>query len=236
MKTFLCGILIGVCKILPGVSGALIAISLGIYEKAIDALANYFNNWKENTKFLLNLSLGIILSITLLSKLILTLMTKYYLLSITFFLMLIIIETIKYSKTIKYNKKNIIIIITSLIIFFLITKIKFRITLNSNLIMYFISGIIEIFSSLIPGISGTSLLISIGMYDKVLSLISNIYNYNYIILNLKYYLSYTIGMISSFILNVTLINYLYKKKRNILEPIILSLSIGSIILIINLMF
>lgn len=236
MKTFLCGILIGICKILPGVSGAMIALSLGVYEKSITAIANYFDDWKENTKFLLNLSLGIILSIVFLSKLILTLMTKYYLLTITFFLILIILETIKYSKTIIYNKKNIIIIITSLIIFFLITKINFKIDINNNLIMYFISGIIEIFSSLIPGISGTSLLISLGMYDKVLSLISNAYSYSYIILNLKYYLSYTIGMIISFMLNITLINYLFKEKRNILEPIILSLSIGSIILIINLMF
>jgi len=45
------GFLIGIGKIIPGVSGSLLAISLGVYDKAINSLVNLFNNFKENFIF-----------------------------------------------------------------------------------------------------------------------------------------------------------------------------------------
>ena len=49
--------LIGLGKIIPGVSGSIIAISFGLYEKIIDAISNYFKDIKKNTIFYLKLCL-----------------------------------------------------------------------------------------------------------------------------------------------------------------------------------
>ena len=86
---FIKGLIIGIGKIIPGVSGLVIAISFGLYEKGIDAINNYFGNVKENTKFLLVLGSGILLSIILMSNLIKILLNKYYFLTMLLFIGLI---------------------------------------------------------------------------------------------------------------------------------------------------
>ena len=50
---FLKGIIIGIGKIIPGVSGSMLAISMGIYDKAIEYICNFKNNKKESIKYLL---------------------------------------------------------------------------------------------------------------------------------------------------------------------------------------
>ena len=53
MKLFLKGLIIGIGKIIPGVSGAMLAINFNVYEMAIEAVSNFFYDWKNNLKFLL---------------------------------------------------------------------------------------------------------------------------------------------------------------------------------------
>lgn len=67
---FFNGIIIGVGKIIPGLSGSMIMMILGLYERAIDAISNYFDDIVENTKFLALIGSGILISIVLISKLI----------------------------------------------------------------------------------------------------------------------------------------------------------------------
>ena len=47
------GFIIGVGKIIPGVSGSMLAISMGIYQQMIDSIINFFNNIKQNIILLL---------------------------------------------------------------------------------------------------------------------------------------------------------------------------------------
>ena len=99
-------------------------------------------------------------------------------------------------------------------------------------IIFFIGGIIEILASVIPGISATSLLMLLGIYDDLLILISNIFDFNYVVNNFNLYFSYGFGMFFSFIISIYLINYCIKKYKNTSYVIILGLSIGSIILLL----
>ena len=46
------GILIGIGMILPGVSGGVIAVILGVYDKIIYSLSNFFSDYKKNARFL----------------------------------------------------------------------------------------------------------------------------------------------------------------------------------------
>ena len=57
------GIIIGLGKIIPGVSGSMLAISMGIYQKMIDSINNFFDNIKTNFLFLFKIGLGVLISI-----------------------------------------------------------------------------------------------------------------------------------------------------------------------------
>ena len=237
IKLFFKGFIIGIGKIIPGLSGALLAINFNVYEKAIDAISNFFDNWKDNLKFLIILGLGIFISIITCSKIIIYLLNNYKFITLLFFIGLILGGTINFSKTIKYNKKTNIIIIITLIIFSYISfgNIFNTYILHNNyldILIFILGGFIEIFASIVPGISGTALLMICGIYEKVLEMTSNILNYNYIINNIKLYISYGIGMFISLIITILLVNYFLKKKREIIYPVILGLSISSIIFLI----
>ncbi len=234
---FVKGFIIGLGKIIPGVSGALLAINFGIYDKLLMTITNFFDHPKDNIKFLLQVSSGILLAIILGSKLILLLFTNYKFITMMFFIGLMIGGTYKFARQLKYSFKRIIFVLTIVILFLIISLIKCNITSIFHMnILYFIGGYIEIFSAIVPGISGTSLLMIMGIYDKILELIANVYNYHYILVNSFKYFSYGIGMILSFIINCYLISYLLKKYQNTSYLTILGLSVGSIILLMMIIF
>ena len=223
MKLIIYGIIIGIAKVIPGISGSLLAISLGIYEKTIHIITHFFDDFKNNLIFIIKLGIGIIIGIILLSKIVLFFITNYYFYSMMLFIGLIISTIIKNYKDIKINY---LVIFFTILVFFLVSCIKINIRGNY---VFFIGGIIEIFSSLIPGISGTSLFISLGIYNDILLLISNLMNIRYVTSNYIKYLYFFIGMFISFIGCSLLIDYLYQKHKNLFDNIILGLSVTSII-------
>lgn len=241
MLLFIKGFIIGIAKIIPGVSGAMLAINFGIYEKAIEAITNFFEDWKNNLKFLLIFGLGVLFSIIFCSNIILYLYKNYFFLTMMLFLGLIIGGTYTFSLSVKYNLKNILII---LVIFGLFMFLSFgnidntyvlKGTFLDNLI-YFVGGIIEIFASIVPGISGTALQMILGIYDGVLVLMSSVFNFAYVFENINLYVSYGLGIIISFIVNSFLISYLFKRYRDTTNSAILGLCLSSIMMIIMMTF
>lgn len=77
MKTFLKGIVVGIGGISPGLSGSVLLIIFGLYQKTLDALGNLLQNFRKNAKFLLPLVLGMFLGVLLFSKLINFLMANF---------------------------------------------------------------------------------------------------------------------------------------------------------------
>ena len=96
------GFFIGIAKIIPGVSGALLAITFNLYEEGLNAITNFFDNPKKNLFFLLKVGFGIILGIIIFSKVITYFFKYYYFLTMFFFIGLIgggIIPIIKKNKS-----------------------------------------------------------------------------------------------------------------------------------------
>ena len=110
------GIIVGIAKIIPGLSGAVILISFNLYDRAIQAITHFFENPKKNFFFLLNLSLGIIIGIVLFSKIIIYFLTKYYLYTTTLFLGLIIGGIPTIIKEIPKRKNNNFLVLISFIV------------------------------------------------------------------------------------------------------------------------
>jgi len=192
MKLILIGMIIGIGKIIPGVSGAMLAISLGVYERALNSITNFFDKPKENLKFLFLLGLGIFLAIILGSKIIIYFLNKFNLMTMMFFIGLIISGVLEYNKNIKYTFKSCLLISTVVLTFVLLSFVNsnnaYVLSNNFNdLIVFFLGGIIEIFSSLVPGISGTALLMILGIYEHTLVLFSSVYDLNYVLKNIQLY-------------------------------------------------
>lgn len=241
MGLFLKGFIIGIAKIIPGVSGAMIAVSFSVYDRLIDAITHFFDNKKENFKFLLVLGSGIILAIAFFSNIVRYLISSYYLITMMFFIGLIVGGTYNFSRNIEYSVKNIIvmILVTILIVGISVFNIDNSYVIQNNYLdymMFFIGGVIEIFASIVPGISGTALFMLLGIYDNILMLLGNIFNISFVIDNIMLYISYGVGMVLSFIACSLVISYLLKKYRNLFDTVVLGLSISSIILLIMMAF
>ena len=116
MINFFKGFVVGIGKIIPGVSGAMLAISMGIYDKDSFYICNFKNNKKESIKFLFPIGLGVILSIIFFSRIISFCLDKFYLVTMLFFVGLIIggVPVV----VSKVNKKDYYISIISFILFF----------------------------------------------------------------------------------------------------------------------
>lgn len=232
---FIKGLIIGIGKVMPGVSGALLAINFKVYDRIVESLVNFFSDWKKNLRFLVELGLGIIIAIILFSNGIRYLLNNYNFLMMMLFMGLIGGGSYNYIRRVSYERreyKYILFIVGLLIgVSFMGQMDSYVISNNFNdNIMFFLGGIIEVFTSIIPGISGTAIMMIIGIYDMVLMLVGKIYDISYVINNINIYISYGLGIIISFILGTLLINYLLKKRKRLMEIMIGSFSIYSILM------
>lgn len=237
MILFIKGFIIGIGKIIPGVSGALLAINFKVYERAIEAVVNFFDDWKKNLLFITKLGSGIILSIVLCSNGIMYLLNNYRFITMMFFVGLICGGTYNYATGIKCNYSDVLFMILFIVMLFIISYgnifNSYEITHEfMDNVVFFIGGVIEVMSSIIPGISGTAIHLILGIYDSILMMISKIFDFQYVIMNINLYISYGIGMMVSFIICMIGINYLLKRYPVIFSKIILGLCIYSILMLV----
>lgn len=233
MLLILKGIIIGIGKIIPGVSGSMLAISMGIYQKMIDSVNNFFKNPYENFKFLIKIGIGVVISIVFLSNIILNCLNKFYLITIFFFVGLIIggCEDIKQNTNKKYNFMSVISFVLVTLLGFININNEVNIT-NSffNSLYFLFIGFVDAVTMVIPGISGTATLMMLGAYEKVMELYSNIFKFNIFIDNLKLIIPYVIGIVLGIVITVKLINFLFKRYKEKTYSSILGFSISTIIL------
>lgn len=226
---FIKGFIIGVGKIIPGVSGAVIAISLGLYDISIYYVNNFFKDLKESIKFLLPISLGIILSIITFSKIIIYFLNNFYLPTILLFIGLIIGGFNRTLINITFNKKNIVYTLISYIFIITLSLIKTNNIVNSSsFLVFFIIGFIDAATMVIPGVSGTVVLMLLGLYDLLINLISDLTNISMIIININKLIPYILGLGISVIIFVKIINYLFNSHKEKTYSIIVGFSFASL--------
>lgn len=229
------GIIIGIGKIIPGVSGAMIAMTLGVYDKSIDYINNYKNKKKESIKYLFPIASGVLIAIVIFTKIINYTITNYYLYTMMLFIGLIISDIPEILK--KVQKKDFFITITSLLFILIIstTKINNSYIFKNNhkdSIILFLSGIIEAIGTVVPGISSSALLIILGTYNVIIKSIGNIANISILQYNIKILIPFIVGLVLGVIICIKIIDVLLKKYSNKLYSIILGIMFSSIILLI----
>lgn len=184
---FLKGMSMGAADIVPGVSGGSIALITGIYEKLLDSIKSvdktalqlllkgkFTEVWKHvNGGFLLILLGGILTSIFTLSKVITFLMDEYPIPLWSFFCGLIIISAIIILRDIQqWTIGSIAALLIGTVVAYLITGLPPTSTPDATWFV-FIAGAIAIVAMILPGISGSFLLLILGQYERVLSAVSS---------------------------------------------------------------
>ena len=230
IKDILIGFIIGLGKIIPGVSGSVLAITLGVYEKIIYSINNIFKDY-NNIYYLGKIGIGIIISIVFFSRIIIYLLSNYYTYTIFVFVGLILgsIKSITNNTKFKYFYLTVL----SFIFIVILGLININCTNHNGIIYYLLSGFIESVSSIIPGISGTALLMLIGTYNMVINIFSNIININYLICNLNIVIPFIIGILLGLVISIKTIEYLFSKYKELTYNIILGLLLGSIFIMLK---
>ena len=239
---FLKGMIIGVANIIPGVSGGTLMITLGIYNEVIETISHLFTNFKKNIKFIIPIALGMVVSILLLSKIISLSLSKYPF-PTTFFFVGLIIGGIpllwKKSSGGKRKASNWLIFLLTFSIVLLFTFLKSgegKVSLdNLDLLGYLSLGIVGVVSAatmVIPGISGSFVLMLLGYYEPIVNTLKNLTNFNLLGHNLLILIPFGIGIILGIILVSKLIEWLFNKYTVKTYYGVLGFVIASIISII----
>lgn len=236
----------GIANIIPGVSGGTLALTLGIYEKFINAISHFFKNFKENLKFLIPIFIGIILSILTMSNVISYSFNHYALGTTLLFMGLVLggipmlLGKVKGTKEVKSFFSYIIFIITFAFVMILAFSEEIfgaglsSVTLNismSGLLMMFIVGVIAASTMIIPGVSGSLVLMLLGYYTPVIEAIKEFTHFDNFTVNLFNLGFFGVGVLVGIVLVAKLIEMLFKKYETKTYFGVLGFIIASIIAI-----
>lgn len=180
------GLAMGAADVVPGVSGGTIAFISGIYEELIETINNldfkFFKIWKQNglskawkaynLSFLLALGAGIAISIFSLAKLILNLLETHPIAVWSFFFGLVLASVFYVGMQItKWQISTFVFLIVASILSYLLTISEPIGSPESNWFLFF-AGFIAIIAMILPGISGAFILLLIGAYTNVMSVVT----------------------------------------------------------------
>ena len=187
LRFIVAGFFVGLAEILPGISGSTIAIAFNVYQKFILFLSNLkVSNlslkYKElNKVFFLDLIIPFLfsmaLSVIILSNLIMFLFseyTYYFLVFLGSLMCLIAFILLNRIKDLLNNKLRIFFYFSLGAVFgFLLNQINI-IFINPNFIILLVVGFIAFSFFLMPGISGSAVLLSIGVYELIIGSIATL--------------------------------------------------------------
>ncbi len=232
----------------PGVSGGTIAFILGFYDKFINSLDGLMfgkkEEKKEAIKFLIKIGIGwvigLILAVLVLTNLFQTQIYKVSSVFIGFIIFSIPLIIREEKEVLKGKYINLIFTLIGIAVVALITyfnpvsgegNVVSLTNLNFGLIAYvFVAGMIAISAMVLPGISGSTLLLIFGLYIPIISAIKEFLHFN-----LSYFpvlFAFGIGIIIGVLVVIKLIKMALKKFRSQTIYCIIGLMIGSIYAIV----
>lgn len=220
------GFIMGIANIIPGVSGGTLALTLGIYEEFIQALSHFFTKIKENVKFLLPIVIGIGLSILSMSRVIDYSYEHFPIPTTMFFMGLVmggvplLTKKVKGQKAMKQVSSYIIMAITfAIVILLALSEQLFDISLKANLtninsggyVALFLVGVIAAATMVIPGVSGSLVLMLLGYYYPILKVVKSLTKFQNLPQNILIAGVFGIGVLFGIVLISKLIEFLLSK-------------------------
>lgn len=250
------GAIIGIANVIPGVSGGTLAVTLGIYAPLVETIGNlpqHLKNKKnlgKDAAFLVPILIGIVIAILVFTKIIAATLVKQPVNCQLFFVGLIVGSIPLLLKLGEFNRANFITMLAFLLgaglmlfFFYFDTKTQggfsgtqtisnVQLTNPMYLLWLGLCGMLAATAMVIPGISGSLLLVMMGAYSPILQMVSRIssrtgeLSFLYTSLGLSIF---TVGMILGILLSTRLINWLIKHHKTNTMAFILGLVICSIL-------
>jgi len=233
----------GICDIIPGISGGTIAFITGIYTRLINAVKGFSlklvydiltypinrksDSLKEDIKkldliFLMILMLGIASAFLLTSRVIKFLMHEYFAYTLSFFIGLILVS----SKTIfehieDHSPKNILFCVLGFILG-VVSSMLAPLTVAPSLGYVFLGGFCAINAMFLPGISGAFILLIMGLYEFMINVLNDIRN------NISYFLAFAVGASLGAFTISRIVSVLFKRNKCRTLYVLLGLVIGAL--------
>lgn len=182
------GIAMGAADVVPGVSGGTIAFISGIYEELLGSISNINlgllktlkekglkATWEQvNGNFLLSLFVGIAVSFVSLAKAISWLLKNQPVLLWAFFFGLVLASVLYMAKQItKWNAISVVLLIFGAVLAYWITTLNPLVSENSSSVFLLLAGAIAICAMILPGISGSFILLLLGAYKPIIDAVNN---------------------------------------------------------------
>lgn len=229
----------GICDLIPGISGGTIAFITGIYQRLIDAVKNFnlrllrsiFGGSKYEKKicvqkldlgFLITLIIGIVVAILLGSRLIKFLLENYFSFTLAFFIGLILASSkIIFDHIQNHKIKNVFF---GMIGFLIGIGFTFLVPVNiqPNIGYTFLGGFFAVSAMFLPGISGAFILLIMGLYEFMINVLHNIPE------NFNFFIIFILGAILGAIVISRIISWLFKKDKCKTLYFLLGLVIGAL--------
>lgn len=225
------GFIMGIANIIPGVSGGTLALTLGIYEDFIGAISHFFTNLKNNIKFLLPIAIGMGLSILTMSNVISASFENFPIPTTLFFMGLVIggipmlVSRVKEGKEKKQVSSYVIALITFSIVMIMaladqifgtgIGDVSFKNMNIMNYLVLFIVGVVAAATMVIPGVSGSLVLMLLGYYLPIIGVIKDLTKFNNLGGNILIAGVFGVGVLIGIVLISKIIEFLlnkYEKK------------------------
>ncbi|WP_065315859.1 DUF368 domain-containing protein [Staphylococcus aureus] len=233
------GFAMGTSDLVPGVSGGTIALLLGIYNQFIASISGIFSRrfWPSFT-FSIPIIIGMLLAMGSLSNLFNYLLSQHHIPTMFFFGGLIIgivpyLLKISNYKT-SFTTKHYMMVIAGIAILIVITLMNNgdkhageTLTLSTGLIIkYFIAGMCASSAMLLPGISGSFMLLVFGVYGTVMLAISEVVKLNFA--GLPILLAVGFGVLAGFIISSKIIQYFLTHHKLMTFALIIGFVVGSL--------
>ncbi|MEY8350211.1 DUF368 domain-containing protein [Bacillus cereus] len=226
------GFCMGVSDLIPGVSGGTIAVVLGIYEGLLAAISGFFSReWKKHLGFLIPLAMGVAAAFLTLSHVIKYLLeyhnepTQFFFLGLILSILPMLMKEANAKETFKGGHIVILIVAAALVAvtaLFKPDKAADPITTLTilNAIGLFLAGWMASMAMLLPGISGSFILLIIGVYPTAINALTT--------LNLPLIAVIGTGVMVGFVVSSKGISYLLTHFKSATFAAIIGLVIGSI--------
>ena len=237
IKKIIAGIAVGIANVIPGVSGGTIAVVFGVYSDLIGAASLDIKTIKANFKIYLCLFGGMGLGVLLFARLFRLVYERFPIQTNFFFVGLIVGSIfIIFDLVREKEKESSFTKVSKIIWFFIGLSIMLALYFSKgaaassdaaietlslgNFILLFLIGFAGAAAMVIPGISGSFILLILGAYYTVIKAITD--------LNIPVLIPIGLGVLAGFILSARLIGFLMEKFPKITYAFILGLVAGSI--------
>lgn len=183
IKNILKGMVIGIANIVPGVSGGTMMVAMGIYDKLIHCITHLFSELKKSILFLIPIVIGMGIAVVATSFGLEYLFAKIPIQTNLLFIGLIVGGLPAMWKNVKGSKINVGHMIAALVFFGIVVTmailgetegnaadLSFNVV---NVLKLFGVGVIAAATMVIPGVSGSMMLLLLGYYNPVLSAITD---------------------------------------------------------------